>query len=179
VFLSPPTTGDCTVLIAWHIDTGNFANVNLDGLNVALAVYSPGQMTQGKWQAALYLDEKANQGQKDALTQIFSGQAGGHPAVLCSLVSQVLGIKSVAIEYRAEGKQRSLRIPDVAEAKITALAGQGDAAVTLDNLPLCIAPGHPAVVAKSEQLSYHDHGLQWEVSGKNGFFSPFTYQASA
>jgi hypothetical protein len=42
--------------------------------------------------------------------------------------------------------------------------------------PLCIAPGHPAVVGRSKQLSYHDHGLDWELSEKNGFFSPFAYQ---
>jgi hypothetical protein len=32
------------------------------------------------------------------------------------------------------------------------------------------------VVARSKQLSYHDHGLDWELSEKNGFFSPFAYQ---
>jgi len=26
-------------------------------------------------------------------------------------------------------------------------------------------------------LSYRDHGLHWEISEKNGFFSPFAYQA--
>lgn len=179
VFLNPPTTGDCTVFIGWHIDTGGFKDVRLDGLNVALAVHSPGPMAQVKWQAALYLDERATQPQQTALAQIFSGQAGGHPAVLGALVGQVLGVKSVAIEYHAEGKRRSLRIPNIAEAKIEAIVGQGNAEVTVSNMPLCIAPGYPAVVAKSERLSYHDHGWQWEVAGKNGFFSPFTYQASS
>ncbi len=178
VFLSSPTTGECTLLVGWHIDKGSFGEVTLDGLNIALAVHSPGHMLQVKWKAALYLDERATQVQKDALTQIFSGQAGGHPAVICSFVGQVLGVKSVAIDYRAEGKRRSLRIPNVAEAEIEALAGQGGAEITISNHPLCVAPGQPAVVAKSKRLSYHDHGFQWEVSEKNGFFSPFTYQGS-
>src|SRR5262245_16459601 len=178
VFLSPPSAGYCTVFIGWHIDQGSFGDVNLAGLNVALAVHSPGPMTQVKWQAALYLDEKAAQAQKDALMQIFSGQAGGHPAVLTSFVGQLLGVRSVPIDYQAEGKRRSLRIANVVEAEIEAIAGQGDAEVTINNHPLCIAPGYPAVAAKSKRLSYHDHGLQWEISGKNGFYSPFTYQAS-
>jgi hypothetical protein len=60
-------------LIAWHIDQGNFGEIDLKGLNAALAVHSPGHMLQVKWKVALYVDEQAGQGQQDALTQIFSG----------------------------------------------------------------------------------------------------------
>jgi hypothetical protein len=53
VFLSAPTQGECTALVAWHIDQGNDDQVKLDGLNVALAVHSPGHMAQTKWNAAV------------------------------------------------------------------------------------------------------------------------------
>lgn len=82
----------------------------------------------------------------------------------------------MAIDYRAVGKQRSLRIPNVTEAEIEAIAGQGGAEVTISNHPLCVAPGYPVVAAKSKRLSYHDHGFQWDVSERNGFYSPFAYQ---
>jgi hypothetical protein len=36
--------------------------------------------------------------QRDGLMQIFSGQAGGHPAVLASFIGQLLGVKSSVIE---------------------------------------------------------------------------------
>jgi len=178
IFLSPPTTGECKALFGWHIDEGSFGDIALERLNVALYVHSPGNMVQGNWKAALYLDERASEAQKDGLTQIFAGQAGGHPAVLASFIDQVLGVKSVPIEFHAEGKSRSLRIPDVAEAEIEALAGQGDAEVNISNHPLCVTPGETLVVSKSKRLSYNDHGLQLEVSEKNGFYSPFTYQGS-
>lgn len=177
VFLSPPTTGDCTVLVAWHIDKGSYGNVALDGLNMALAVHSPGHMATTKWQAALYFDRKAAEAQKNALMQIFTGQAGGHPAALVSFVGEVLGAKSVGIDYHSNGKQRSLKIADVAEAEIEAITGAGGADVTVSGHPLAIAPGFPTMVAKSKKLSYHDYGMQWEISEKNGFFSPFAYQA--
>ncbi|MFQ5693011.1 MAG: DUF1326 domain-containing protein [Nitrospinota bacterium] len=176
VFLSPPTEEACTVLVGWHIHRGHFEDVTLNGLNVALAVHSPGHMAQVKWKVALYLDERASEEQKDALTRIFSGQAGGHPAVLAAFVEEVVGVKSAAIDYRAEGKRRSLRIAGVGEAEIEALSGQGGADVTVNNHPLCLAPGQPAVVARSTKLSYHDHGFDWEVSERNGFFSGFAYQ---
>jgi hypothetical protein len=66
----------------------------------------------------------------------------------------------------------------VADAEIEAIAGQGDADVNISNHPLCVAPGQTLVVSKSKRLNYSDHGLQLEVSEKNGFYSPFTYQAS-
>ncbi len=175
-FLSAPTTGECTALVGWHIENGNFANTNLDGLNVALAVHSPGHMLEVKWRAAVYLDETASEAQKDALTQIFTGQVGGHTAMLVSFVGEVLGLKSVPIEYEANGKQRKLKIADVADVEIEGLQDQSGADVSINNALLGIAPGYPLLVAKSKNLNYKDHGLQWEISGKNGFYSPFTYQ---
>jgi len=77
VWLQPPTTGDCKLLVAWHIDQGHLDNQSLDGLNVALACCSPGTMIEGNWQAALYIDERADDSQFDALVQIFSGLQGG------------------------------------------------------------------------------------------------------
>jgi hypothetical protein len=176
VFLSAPTDDDCTVLVGWHIDSGSYGDVDLAGLNVALAVHSPGHMVEVKWRAALYFDEAASETQTDALTQIFTGQAGGHPGMLVSHVGDVLGVASVPMTFEADGKRRSLKIANVADVEIEAIQGQGGADVTIDNHPLCIAPGHTAVVAKSKQLRYEDHGLHWEISGKNGFYSPFAYQ---
>jgi len=176
VFLSAPTDGECTLLVGWHIDKGKFGNVDLGNLNVALAVHSPGHMAEVKWRAALYFDRNVSEKQKDALTKIFTGQAGGHPGMLVSHVGEVLGIKLVPIEYAAAGKRRSLKIADVGEMQIEAIEGQGGADVTIDNHPLTIAPGHQAVVAKSKNLKYQDHGLHWEITGKNGFYSPFSYQ---
>jgi hypothetical protein len=176
VLLGPPTHGDCTVLVAWHIDKGNFGATSLDGLNTALAAHSPGHMLETKWNVALYLDERANPDQRDALTKIFAGQAGGHLANVAACVGQVLGVKAVPIDYHAEGKRRSIAIRSVADMEIEAVPGQGGADVTLANMPFCVVPGIPAVVAKSKRLSYHDYGYKWEITNKNGFFSAFAYQ---
>lgn len=175
VFLSPPTTGECQVLIAWHIEKGKAGPVPLDGLNAALAVFSPGHLIKGSWQVALYVDERATPAQRDLLTRIFGGQAGGVPATLAPLIGKVLGVKSVPMHFEAEGKRRSLRIPKLAEMQIEAIQGQEGKDVTVENHPLTAVPGQKAVVAKSKRLSFHDHGLEWEFSGKNGFYSPFSY----
>ena len=177
VFLSEPSEGDCTVLVGWHIEKGHAEGLQLDGLNVALAVTSPGHMARVPWTVALYLDERADGKQADALTRIFTGQLGGHPERLASHIGNVLGITSTAIDFKADGRRRSLRIGDVGTVEIEGVDGQQGDPVTVAGHPLCIAPGYPAVVARSTHLSYHDHGLDWELSEKNGFFSPFAYQA--
>jgi hypothetical protein len=177
VFLSAPTEGACTALVAWHIDHGSFGNVTLNGLNVVLLATSPGHMLQTKWKVALYLDESASAAQQQALGAIFSGQAGGHLAALAPLIGEVMGVKPAAIQFSANGKQRSLRIPKLAEIDIEAMEGQGGALVTIENHPFTPVPGYRAVVATSKKLSIHDHGISLDTSGKNGFYSPFSYQS--
>ena len=76
----------------------------------------PATCWRSNGKVALYVDERANQGQQDVLTQIFSGQGGGHLAGLAPLIGEVLGVKAAPIEYRSEGKRRSLRLGAVAVA---------------------------------------------------------------
>jgi hypothetical protein len=120
------TEGNCKGLAAWHIEKGHFTNgttdgrninsnnnnknnsINLANLNIILAAHAPGHMFPGpKWKIAVYLDERANNDQKDALTKIFTGQAGGEFfAEILPLIGEILGIKSVPIEFSIEGKKR-------------------------------------------------------------------------
>lgn len=177
VVTGSPSDGFCNALIGWHVDRGNFGDVSLDGLNAALFAHVPGHMLETKWRVALYVDERADAGQQEALTRIFSGAAGGPLAEMAPLIGEVLGVKTAAISYRSDGRQRALTIPNVADMAIEALAGQNGEEVSLANMPFTPVPGYPAVVCNSRRLSYRDHGFNVEVSKKNGFYSPFSYQA--
>jgi hypothetical protein len=174
--MSDPTIGECTVLLAWHVEKGKYGDVSLNGLNAALAIYAPGNMLKTKWDVALYVDEKADATQRDVLGKIFGAQAGGEPGALAPFVGKVLGVKAVPISYQAKGKERSLKIPNVAEMEIAAMEGQGGKMITLENPPFTAVPHQIAVVAKSKKLSLHDHGMNWDITGKNGFYSPFDYK---
>ncbi|MCG6861148.1 MAG: DUF1326 domain-containing protein [Chromatiaceae bacterium] len=176
-FMSAPTEGECKVVIAWHIDEGQHGAVDLAGLNAALFAYAPGHMMETKWQVALYTDDRASQEQTEALGKIFSGQEGGHLAALGPFIGEVLGVKAVPIEYRAEGTKRSVRVGTVAEAEIEALKGQGDKLVEVRNVPFTVVPDEPMVVAKANSYRYDDYGLSIDISGRNGYYSPFSYQA--
>lgn len=176
IWLQAPSEGDCKLLVAWHIEKGHFQELALDNLNVALACYAPGNMKEGNWQAALYIDEHADDAQVDAITQIFSGQQGGHLAILMSFVSEVLGIQKVKINYKEDGNTRFMSIPDIAQAEVEGIQGITGAESTISNPPLCVVSSHPSTVAKSKQYSYQDYDKQWQFSDRNSYYSAFTYQ---
>jgi hypothetical protein len=175
VWLEPPTEGECKLLVAWHIEKGYLNHINLDGLNLALACYAQDNMKNGGWQAALYVDERSNEQQFNALTQIFSGQAGGHPEILMSFVGRVLGIQKVKIEFQAENNQRKLIIPNIAQAEISGIQGISGGNATINNPPLCVVPSHAANVARSKHYQYRDYGHDWTFSERNGYYSEFDY----
>lgn len=175
VFLEAPSTGECTAVVGWHVEEGDHEGTDLAGCNVALAVRSPGTMHEVPWQVALYLGDDASPAQTEALGAIFSGAAGGHPAVLGAHIGEVLGVATAPISFTSDGGSRTMTVGEAVDVKVTAVAGQGGEQVTITNHPLCIAPGEPAVLARSEHMRVTDHGFAWELSDRNGLFSPFTY----
>jgi hypothetical protein len=199
IFSLDPTEGDCKGLAAWHIEKGHFTSetnndskrtetaneeannnsINLANLNVVVSVHAPGHMFTGpKWKIALYLDEKANNDQKDALTKIFTGQVGGNFFVeMLSLTGEILGTKSVPIEFNIEGKnRRSIRIPSISEMEIEGLMGSDpNVESKVANPAFSNTPGYDPVIAHSTRHTYKDHGLEWDNSGRNAFYSRFAY----
>jgi hypothetical protein len=175
LFLGAPTEGDCTALVAWHIDRGHYGELRLDDLNVAVALHSPGPMYEGKWKVVLYLDKGADALQTHALGEIFGGKAGGHPAVLASFIGEVLGVEQVPMRYEGGKRQVRVAIGDGAEAVLQAMEGQDGSEVTVHNHPFAVAPGFPLTAARSSSLRHDAHGLKLQLSERGGYYSPFAY----
>ena len=176
IFLMPPTLGYCEALVGWHIENGHMNGTQLNGLNVAVWLHSPGSLTEGNWRLALYIDDQADDEQKDALTKIYGGEVGGHPAVLAGFVSDLMGVKSVPIEYREEGKKHHLVIKGIAENEMYSIDGEDGGDVKVDNHPLAVSPGFPLTVSRSKTVTYTDHGIDWSQSETVGLAAPFAYQ---
>jgi hypothetical protein len=177
IFLLDPDKGYCNATIAWHIEKGHYDQIQVDDLNAVAVFAAPGNMFTGpKLKAAFYIDQKANQEQKDALSRIFSGQAGGFFAAAASLIGEVIGIKSAPITFGIEGKRRWVTIPEYLSLEIEAIKG-GDPVRDsfISNPAFTIAPGFDPVISRSSKHTYRDHGFEWDSSGKNGFYSKFNY----
>ena len=170
-----PTYGECNVAIGFHIDRGSYGAVSLDGLNVAMAAHAPGPMADGNWSVALYLDERANDRQREALQAIFSGQAGGAMAGFAPLISTILGVKSAPITFTKNGRSRSLEMPGIAHLAVSALP-----ALTPDTEMLLVGM-HPfnmdglALAAGDQGSTWSDYGMNWNNSGKNGHYASINW----
>lgn len=110
-FEAPPTQGYCEGIGVWRINQGSYGNVNLRGLGLGFALRSKGALHEGDLTAAIFVDEKANQQQRDALLQIASGAQGGLPfEIIASLVSNLLEPQFVPIEFNLNGRNSSARM---------------------------------------------------------------------
>ncbi|HET8908245.1 MAG TPA: DUF1326 domain-containing protein [Ktedonobacterales bacterium] len=175
---SQPTEGPCHVAFGFHVDTGNFGGVSLDGLNVAMMVNTPGVMAAGNWSAAVYLDERADEQQQQALTAIFTGSSGGTMAALAPLISQVLGVKAAPITFIKDGRSRSLEIPGVAHLSVHA------APSIVPDQEIWAANAHPfnpqgvAMAVGDSNSTWEDYGIRWDNSGKNGHYAPIDWSGA-
>lgn len=177
LFLNDPTEGYCKAFPSWHIEKGNLGDVKLDGLNVAAWLHSPGNLTQGNWRLALYIDEKASDEQFAAIEELWGGKHGGHLAVIASLVSEYMGAERANISWKEEGKTRTMTVDGVGGVETVAYEGADGADVTLNDTPLAIAPPHPITISKSTRWNYNDKGVDVLLSGTAGLASAFTYSA--
>src|SRR6185503_14490400 len=72
-----PSKGNCTFAMAFQIERGKFEDVSLDGLGFIVLGYTPEAMIKGNWSVGLLADERASDAQREAITAIASGAAGG------------------------------------------------------------------------------------------------------
>src|ERR1044071_1888240 len=108
-FSAPPTRGNCEGSVAWQIRKGNFGSVKLDGLGLGFAVSWPKAIHEGNGTAAIFVDEKANAGQRDALLQIASGKAGGLPfEIIVTTFSKILEPQFAPIKFNLNGRNSSV-----------------------------------------------------------------------
>lgn len=177
IFFNDPDKGDCRLTIAWHIERGHYESTQLDGLNVVGVFHAPGNMAQGpKWKAAIYLDQRASPQQAEALGKIFSGQAGGFLANVAALIGEVVGERRVPIDFAVKGRRRTLKIPGTLELDIEGTGGADSGRDSLVTNPaLYGAAGFDPVIAHSTKNVYKDHGMEWDNTGKNAFYSRFAY----
>jgi hypothetical protein len=177
IFLSPPTEGECRVIVGWHIDKGRHGDTALDDLNAALIAYTPGNMKDGQWKVALYLDASGDDKQRAALQGIFSGADGGHIATLGPLIGQVLGARPARINFEKGANARfRFEVEDAASTAMEPIQGQDGGTTEIKGHPLAISPGQPVTVSRASHLKINDHGISCDIAGRNGFFAPFAYQ---
>src|SRR3954447_18942281 len=125
-FAQAPTDNWCQGVLAWFIREGHYGNVRLDGLSLIGVGEFEGNLWAGaKAVFGLFIDERADESQREALQMIFGGQAGGWPADFAETIGELRGIEFVPIEFEVADDLRYWRAtsPGKVEAAAEALTG--------------------------------------------------------
>jgi hypothetical protein len=127
-----------------------------------------------KISGVIHLDDNATDSQAGQLGAVLSGQAGGPPAMLAPLISEMLGVEKTRITYSDDGRGHHVRLGDaidVAVEDFVALEGQDPVRLTNvshpSNTTLTVAP------ASAAHLS--TFGIDWGREGQSGFSAPFSW----
>ena len=164
-----PTKGWCVVAMAFQIGQGSHGAVSLDGLGFIVLLLTPEEMGKGDWSVGVIVDDRASAEQRDAITSIASGSAGGPMAALSALVGKFLGVESAVT---APG------LVDIAAKPAMGLNPDATEPIYLDNT------GHPAAdrfaLAHAVKSRVTAMGLDWsDMSGKNhGQYAPFAWRGA-
>jgi hypothetical protein len=118
-FSAPPTRGNCEGMVAWKITKGKYDNTPLDGLGLAMAVSWPKAIHEGNGIACVYIDEKANAAQRDALLQIAAGKQGGLPfEIIVQTFSAIHGPRFVPMQFKMDGRNSSVKVGDAIQVRV-------------------------------------------------------------
>src|SRR5438128_11056643 len=98
-----PTKGSCTFAMAFQIERGRYGAVTLDGLGFIVLGLTPEAMGKGNWSVGLVADARASVEQREAITAIASGAAGGPMAAMSGLIGKFLGVQSAPITFNRSG----------------------------------------------------------------------------
>ncbi|MBM0105181.1 DUF1326 domain-containing protein [Steroidobacter sp. S1-65] len=166
-----PTEGFCNVPLIFHIESGHYDEVVLDGLNVLVVLQAPGVMAEGNWSLATYIDERADDKQTEALAAIFSGAAGGPMAAFTPLISKNLGVTKVPITFKIDGKTRSAEIPGILHMSVDPLPTMHPSGEMRVNLGHPVRPDEMVLAVGAAGSTFSDRGTRWDNSGKNGLYA--------
>jgi hypothetical protein len=164
--LHPPTEGHCQTWAAVRIDEGRYGGIDLRGINVALMLEIPGQMSRGNWTSALFVDQAASPPAVDALGTIFTGKAGGSTHLLSILVGTELGTRQVPVTYRTQGETRIVNIDKILDGAITPVRGKDKGQpIAIRNTEYWISPD--VTVAQADKSRFRAFGRNWNFSGRS------------
>ena len=174
------TYDDCTALMVYRIDDGQFDGTSLNGLKFAFVIRSGKVMADGNWIFAVVIEEAADAAQRAALSILASGEAGGPPGLIRSnLVSDFRGVEVKPIEFHSADLERRGAAPDLFSFEIEGVASRNRSGEPyyIDNT------AHPAnrrlALARAKAMHVHAFGLDLDLAGRgnNGHFAPFSWSA--
>jgi len=167
--------GICEFALSWYIERGAFDGVDLSGFEVVLVGDYDDDEPGSPWRVALYLDDHADRHQQDALADIFLGRAGGTTlANFANAIGEVYAVRSASIHLVHDPDDHTIDVEDHVYVR-------AKEPVVVEEPVACGIPGydHPGTEHRCEVMAVDESSLQWEVMGRCGFSTDFSYGAQS
>jgi hypothetical protein len=176
-----PSKGSCTFAMAMQIERGSYGDVRLDGIAFIVLGFTPEEMAKGNWSVGLVIDDRADAEQREAVTAIASGAAGGPMAPLSGLIGKFLGAEQAPIRIDRSGLKFTVKAGGLVDMAAEGQKGIDPGATEpmfLENT------GHPVsnrlALAHASKSHVHALGLAWDDPGgkNNGHYAPFNWRSA-
>jgi hypothetical protein len=111
-----PTDGTCAAIDSWKIREGAFDSTRLDGLGIALILQWPNPIHRGNGRCVVFIDDRADNGQRRSLSEIGTGKAGpGGPfEIFASTYAKPASVRFGRFRYEREGRRGLVELDDIA-----------------------------------------------------------------
>ena len=172
---APPTKGSCEGGWTWEVEEGAFGETKLDGLYLSLFADWPKAIHEGNGVATALIDDRADRAQREALSTMVMGSAGGPWGVFRKTFSTLHGPTFVRYEANFSGELPAVKAGNVLECSTQFIRN-----------PVTSATSHPRIVLPegmilkdaallaSKRFVLSD-GVKYDHSGQYAAFGFFAY----
>lgn len=176
-FNALPSRGNCEGGWIWAIDKGKVDDVSVDHLAVALFADWPGAIHQGGGRAVCFLDDRADDRQRDALARVLQGRIGGPWGIFINTY-ELTGPTPARFTIQLADYDTRVTIGDSVQLELKKIRN-----------PVTGAEAHPEMVLPEGLVVKHgrlaasqvfrvNNGIHYEHSGQYAAFGPFEYAGS-
>ncbi|ELZ19458.1 hypothetical protein C477_08988 [Haloterrigena salina JCM 13891] len=175
IWLEPPDDDVCTVSLAWHIEDGSYGDVDLSGVDVGMLISTDeGVMfaPETEWDIVLLVDETADDDQREAIEDIYSGRAGGIWAPVADTHVRSVDVATAPISFSRDGSDFTVEVGDAIEMDASGAVGFNEEVGTVSPHPLTESLEVQTGKSTTATVSYDDQ-FTWDVSGNNAYLGDF------
>ena len=176
-FNALPDKGHCHAVAGIQIDQGYHGDTPLGGLRIAAVFKWPGPIHEGNGEALAFVDEKADEKQRDALLKIMTGQ-DTDPfatmfAVYASTVTKMHEPVFTSIEFEVDVDARRGRLVVPGYVEMTGEPIRNKVSGMESRAQIVLPAGFEYSVADIGSASSHTTGgpMQVEIDSKYGQFA--------
>jgi len=174
-----PDNGTCDSVLAYRFDKGTIDGVDVAGRTIALVSHIPGNVLNGNFRIAVYLDEGTSDAQHEAILSVYTGKLGGPVAELAKLVGEVVSVERAPITFDVHEGRGTLTVSNVSHAELEPYKGPDGSTTVLSNTIFSTVPGAPVFVGKATiyRSKHPALGHDLELRGQNALQSTFVFDA--